>query len=675
MDLHAQFCADDYFDIHFNTLTVQDPQSSIYTSANEILLAGNALRYNSLLQEGWLTKFSARGTVQWSRQYKTSLYNYIVFNKVTAVEEGQFLITGNIGDADTSFPITRLSQYAFLMKADKYGNPLWAKTLGKTNISSLKAFSDLSDVQITKEGDYILSVTYFADKSYNIITRTDKNGAVKWNTLMQPDVQRMTMGAPKMRQLKNGAIVYVNFISFFDEENNYQREGYYFASLNGQTGMLNWQRFLMNTDTLSFTQKVFGEVKGITEFPDGKLSFITSYANSKHFNFRETKQVLNFITDSAGFLSKVFSYTNESPPLYASSVSVINNDGTRIILLDNADTPFMMEIQPDGNIKWQKSYAALGRSLETRSLLSTAYGHYFFSFIHNGGSKFLKLVKTDSLGNAECISAPQNIKSGDTTALFINRAIHLGYAQPFVEWNEFPVLTSADYSITGQFGCRKLCCTDVTDTAAKISLCDISYYVLPNNDTVKNSGTYTIKHKTSKGCDSIVYYNIDFVFTPQISLGADRCLGQKDTIILKAQQGYTNYMWNGFNTPANTFSVNEPGTYKVSVNNNCGTKEDTIVVYKQCEFEILMPNAFTPNGDNINDIFRVPPQVNNRLVSFTVFNRWGQVVFRTANMSEGWNGMFKDYPAPPGSYVYYVVMKSIDGRKNITQKGYFTLLR
>ncbi|WP_158638327.1 gliding motility-associated C-terminal domain-containing protein [Panacibacter ginsenosidivorans] len=639
-------------------------------------MAGNVHRYNSLLQDGWLTKFSSNGTVQWSRHYKTNVYNYVVLNTVIAVEDENFILAGNVGNVDTSFPITHLSQYAFLIKVNKYGNPIWSKILGKINVTSLtEPFSDVSGIEITKEGDYILAVNYLANKDYNVIVRTDKNGNTKWATIIQSTIQHATLGAPKIKQLKNGAIVSANFIGFADDAHPYQQQGYYFTSLNSETGALNWERFLLDTDTLSFTQKVFGEITGFTELPGGKLRFISSYADTKYFYGRETKKLFNYITDSLGFLSKVISYTNDSPPLYASSGTNIANTGNRVILMDNADTAFLMEVEPEGNIKWQKSYPGLGRSQETNALFSTEFGHYFFSFTQNGGSKFLQLIKTDPFGNGGCIGAPKNIKANDATTAFINRPIHLVYQQPSVQWNDFSLLSSADYFIKGEYGCKQLCCTDVTDTASKINLCNISSYILPNNDTIKNSGTYTIKFKTIKGCDSLVYYNVDFAFTPQLSLGADRCLGQKDTIILKTQEGYTNYVWDGLNTTENTFSVHEPGVYKVNVTNRCGFKEDTINVFKQCEFEIHMPNAFTPNGDNVNDIFRVPPQVNNLLVSFTVFNRWGQIVFRTSNISEGWNGMLKNYPAPSGTYVYYVVMKSIDGRKNISKSGYLTLVR
>jgi gliding motility-associated-like protein len=99
------------------------------------------------------------------------------------------------------------------------------------------------------------------------------------------------------------------------------------------------------------------------------------------------------------------------------------------------------------------------------------------------------------------------------------------------------------------------------------------------------------------------------------------------------------------------------------------------MVYKECAFEIKMPNAFTPNGDYKNDIFRVPPQIYNRLIRFSVYNRWGQMMFTTTDMGKGWDGRFQGQPAPTGTYVYYVVMRSLDNRRDISSKGYVTLLR
>jgi gliding motility-associated-like protein len=85
--------------------------------------------------------------------------------------------------------------------------------------------------------------------------------------------------------------------------------------------------------------------------------------------------------------------------------------------------------------------------------------------------------------------------------------------------------------------------------------------------------------------------------------------------------------------------------------------------------KMVMPNAFSPNGDAINDAFRIPPNVTFRLDEFSVFNRWGKKIFTTADISKGWNGDGADN----GTYVY-VISGTLDGKKTVF-KGYFLLVR
>jgi gliding motility-associated-like protein len=86
-----------------------------------------------------------------------------------------------------------------------------------------------------------------------------------------------------------------------------------------------------------------------------------------------------------------------------------------------------------------------------------------------------------------------------------------------------------------------------------------------------------------------------------------------------------------------------------------------------------IPNAFTPNGDEINDLFRIIIRGNIDLQEFAIFNRWGQKVFEgTAN--EGWDGRHNGEPAPADVYVFYAELRLPNGdiRK---EKGDVTLLR
>ncbi|MBL7697539.1 MAG: gliding motility-associated C-terminal domain-containing protein [Chitinophagaceae bacterium] len=85
--------------------------------------------------------------------------------------------------------------------------------------------------------------------------------------------------------------------------------------------------------------------------------------------------------------------------------------------------------------------------------------------------------------------------------------------------------------------------------------------------------------------------------------------------------------------------------------------------------KMIMPNAFTPNRDGNNDIFRIPPNVKFTLKEFAIFDRWGKKVFATADITRGWTGE----NAVNGTYVY-LITGEIDGQKT-TFKGTVVLSR
>ena len=673
MSLRAQICVDDYFDISFKSSTVQSRVAMIAAQENEMLMAGNVFRYNSLLQAGWLTRFSAQGTILWSRQYYTGTPNFLNFTNIIPADNENYFITGNIGDVDTTvWPLAHLSEYGLLLKVDKYGNIIWSKRL--SNITQPFAFSNINSIDKVKDGSIVLSLSYFTTKLYTAIMHINKDGDVIWTSLLSSPSRNTGFGDSKLKILNNGNIVLAYNANVSDETHPYQRKGYCFVCIDGVTGDQVWNRFFLNRDTLSLGQAVLGNIENISELPGNNISFITSYAaQPARSYFRKTDKILNFITDNSGILKQVFSYSANTISIYASSVSESGN-GNRAILMDNGDSPFMIGINAQGEIMWQKAYALIGRGQETNCVLSTGFGNYFFSSTNDGGSTDPKLIKTDVAGNAPCIETSLQATAEDITPSFFMQSINITFEKANGTFGNLP-LGVYNYAMQGNDVCRIACCRDVTDTADEIRLCNMPFYILPNKDTVKNSGTYTATYKTSKGCDSIVYYNIIFNFTPTVKLGPDTCFDNKDALELNALPGYNTYTWNGTATNSNKFVVTQPGDYTLMINNECGTKSDTIHIFKECAFDIYMPNAFTPNGDGLNDWFRIPPQNYNRLISFTIYNRWGEKIFATQNISKGWNGMNKEYPAATGTYVYIIVMKSLDNKNTFTKKGYVTLIR
>ncbi|HYJ62489.1 MAG TPA: gliding motility-associated C-terminal domain-containing protein [Parafilimonas sp.] len=671
--LRAQICVDDYFAINFKSSTVQNRVAMIAASNNEMLMAGNVFRYNSLLQAGWLTRFSAQGSILWSKQYYTGTFNFLNFTNIIPADDENYFITGNIGDVDTTvWPLAHLTEYGLLLKVDKYGNIIWSKIL--SNIIRPYTFSNINSIDKAKDGSIVLSLSCFTTKQYTAVMHIQNDGNIIWTSLISSSSRNTGFGNSRLKILSNGNIAIAYDANVSDEDYSYQRKGYCFVCLDGETGDKIWNSFFLNRDTLSLGQAVLGSIENITELPNHNISFITSYASAPvRSAFRKTDKILNFITDGSGIFKQILSYSTTTSSIYASSVTE-SGDGNRLILMDNGDSSFMIGINVSGEILWQKGYALIGRGQETNCILSTGFGSYFFSSTNNGGSTDPKLIKTDITGNAPCIESSFQATMQDITSSFFMQNLRLDFEKTS---GAFSNLTCRvyDYAIQGNDICRISCCHDVTDTADEIKLCNMLFYILPNKDTVKNSGTYTATYKTSKGCDSIVYYNVNFNFTPTVSLGADTCFGSKDSLVLKALPDYSTYTWNGTASGSNKFVVSKPGIYTLMISNECGMKADTINIFKQCAFDIFMPNAFTPNGDGLNDLFRIPLQNYNRLISFTIYNRWGEKIFTTQNISNGWNGMNKEYPAATGTYVYIIVMKSLDNKSTFTKKGYVTLIR
>ena len=96
------------------------------------------------------------------------------------------------------------------------------------------------------------------------------------------------------------------------------------------------------------------------------------------------------------------------------------------------------------------------------------------------------------------------------------------------------------------------------------------------------------------------------------------------------------------------------------------TKQDPLVVF---------PNAFTPNGDGKNDIFRIPAAVPLTSIRFSVYNRWGRLVFSTNNNSSGWDGSLGNKPQPAGTYIWMVEYTDPLTRKPAMKKGLVELIR
>jgi len=163
---------------------------------------------------------------------------------------------------------------------------------------------------------------------------------------------------------------------------------------------------------------------------------------------------------------------------------------------------------------------------------------------------------------------------------------------------------------------------------------------------------------------------------------ANICAG--DSVMFTAERYNAGYLYQWypaiyFGTQTNSGQVygyiERSGyvTLQVTTEFGCTSQDSTLISAQPC-CEVYFPNAFTPNGDGKNDIFRPITKGNQVIKSFRVTNRWGQVMFETVNSHEGWDGKFNGVMQDLGTYYYYIKYQCANG-KIYDEKGEIILLR
>ncbi|HEX4958832.1 MAG TPA: gliding motility-associated C-terminal domain-containing protein, partial [Lacibacter sp.] len=151
------------------------------------------------------------------------------------------------------------------------------------------------------------------------------------------------------------------------------------------------------------------------------------------------------------------------------------------------------------------------------------------------------------------------------------------------------------------------------------------------------------------------------------------CAGDVKLLNPEANGNGLEFLWQDGSTDS-VFRATKPGTYDVRVTNSCGTSNSTFVLTETI-CNIYIPSAFTPNGDGLNDLFRISGALYVKDFSMQVYNRWGQVVFTSTNAFEGWNGTQQGLALDPGIYTYRIRFTNIQNNEQRIVKGMVTLLR
>ncbi len=162
---------------------------------------------------------------------------------------------------------------------------------------------------------------------------------------------------------------------------------------------------------------------------------------------------------------------------------------------------------------------------------------------------------------------------------------------------------------------------------------------------------------------------------PIVEIGRDTTLCFGFTVPIKASYPGASYEWSNGRTDS-FIIANSQNVYWVEATlNSCTYRDSLNVIYVDCSCNTTVPNAFSPNADGINDQLRVHIECLPRKYQFTMFNRYGQPVFETRDLKQGWDGKIKGSEAPVGTYYYILTYFNESLQRDELYKGYVVLVK
>nr|HPM93807.1 gliding motility-associated C-terminal domain-containing protein [Bacteroidales bacterium] len=192
------------------------------------------------------------------------------------------------------------------------------------------------------------------------------------------------------------------------------------------------------------------------------------------------------------------------------------------------------------------------------------------------------------------------------------------------------------------------------------------FYPVLFNTTIADAGIYTLLATDRVGCTDQKSIELIVSENPVASFHGTDTLEMQAGDVLDAGAGLSAYLWNTGDS-TESIVINAEGMYSVEMKSPVGCLGSDSVYVKLTseeipEFAIYVPNAFSPNGDGINDIFKIKfpnSTFNIQHLTLSIFDRWGGMVYTTDDVAVGWDGKKNGKNCPGGVYVYKIVF-SVD---------------
>lgn len=170
--------------------------------------------------------------------------------------------------------------------------------------------------------------------------------------------------------------------------------------------------------------------------------------------------------------------------------------------------------------------------------------------------------------------------------------------------------------------------------------------------------------------------NVYFNDTLKLSLPRDTTLCRGETFIIRPVVQNTSLITWQDGTHEAVYTATRTGLYSITAENGCGRDTAEMnIVFDPCPCALLLPNAFTPNGDGLNDIFRPLHACDMADYRMIIFNSYGEQIYFSKDPLEGWDGKRKGSLLNMGNYVWHVSYTKPSNGQQVKKQGNILLLR
>lgn len=622
----------------------------------------------------YVLKVNKSGQLKWARKIETDRDTYEFF--VCELVDGSIIFAGN-----SQYNGSPVYSDITLIKFTCDGNIAWSKNV-TVGVRLSNRFLTPYSLKPGKNNDVILS---FHGRSNNsqvlVISRINDSGNAEWTkTFYGSDGETLL---PAVAFTSGNSVVAVGMNSFYTNFFNYYKS-FFAVSMNYDDGSVqvikgyDYSEHITNSGVQISHQSNHFYVEQLTSGGFALFGEFSNYDPNLHYFFKLTlKEDLT--------IDKTISY----------SVPVnLGKQWAKMRVLPNGESHILSLTPTYQQLCW---YAADANNVTIRQKKIDYPGSYvdlWYAPAANGPNAVNLIVSRmfQPEGSIEITqlnnqSSLPNVCIGEDTSYV--QLIPWNATEGTMTWQSIveggvlisPLpLSASDIVITSEYACEPGIMPDSEqEKGLKIvgdgSVCEVGLPVVfvgrvLNGSTKVNwqiSGNDYEKFEQVNDSTLVVVFKPNAASTHKLRAYTETCEVLSDSIDIRlhpkphttitqyqtcefplqiaAGNGYKSYKWQDGSSNA-VFNAPKSGVYQVELEPYCGTKfiENINVQSGTCMNKISLPNAFTPNKDGKNDVFKPSILGMPQFYEMTIFNRWGQVVFKSSSFQSGWDGSLRGSP-------------------------------